>query len=81
MSVYTIKQIVEKLVGPIEPLGNSSVDGERFHNLVQMCSLVNHLVGKIDDVNFRNKDSHELSVVKAANYASEFLTKELGIEK
>lgn len=81
MSVYTTKQIVEKLIGSIQPLGDSSVDGDRFNNLVEMCTLVDYLVGKIDDVNYQNKESHEYSVVKASNYASEFLTKQLGIKK
>lgn len=75
----THTDIVKKLIGNINPTGDSSRDGERFDNLVEMCELVNDLVQEIDDMAWRNRDAREASVVKARDYASNFLTATLGI--
>lgn len=80
MREYNIEQIVESLIGKINPVGETNTDNERFENLKQMCELVNILVGKIDDVSYKNKDSHEFSVKRASEYASDFLTNTLGIK-
>jgi hypothetical protein len=75
----THTDVVKKLIGNINPIGQSSVDEERFNNLKDMCDLVNNLVGLIDDVAWLNRDSHEHSVMKARDYAKSFLTDTLGI--
>jgi len=72
-------EIVNKLVGRIDPAGDASRDDQYFENLVVMCDLVNELVTQIDNVSYRNKDAYEASVVKAKDYAFNFLTKDLGI--
>ena len=33
--------IVNKLIGNIEPIGDTSVDEERFENLKSYCELIN----------------------------------------
>ncbi|WP_299078038.1 hypothetical protein [uncultured Paraglaciecola sp.] len=81
MSDFTaeqVKSLVEKIVGPIEPAGATHVDGERFENLKVMCELVDSLVTEIDGVGM-HKDSHMASVKKAGEYASDFITKNLGV--
>lgn len=72
-------EIVEKLIGPIRPIGKSEVDSERFENLKEMCELVNNLVQKIDAVEYDNRGAHEYSVKQARDYAGKFLTDTLGI--
>ena len=73
-------EIVNKLVGNINPIGKSEVDAKRFENLKVMCDLVNELITQIEDVNYRNKGAYEGSVVKCQEYAVNFLTETLGIE-
>lgn len=73
-------EIVNKLVGNINPIGKSEVDAERFENLKVMCELVDALVEQIDGASYRNKDAYEASVVRARDYAFNFLTETLGIE-
>lgn len=73
-----VKTLVERIVGPIEPAGETHLDGKRYENLVIMCSLVDALVAEIDAVGM-HKVSHQASVKKAGEFASEFMTKTLGI--
>lgn len=61
--------IVNKLVGPIEPIGETNNDNERFDNLKTMCELVDDLLHQIYWVSARNRLSHEASVKKATNYS------------
>lgn len=71
-------EVVKKLIGNINPAGDASMDDERFENLKLVCSLVDKLLSNIDDVAYKNKDSYEFSVKRAAEYASDFYNK-LGI--
>lgn len=75
-----IYRVVKKLVGEIEPIGSTEVDNKRFENLKTMTTLVDKLVIDIDIVAMRRED-HQYSVSKAGKYASDFLTKTLGIEE
>ena len=75
----THTEIINKIIGPINPIGETNTDNERFENLKQMCDLVDNLVSQIDSVHYKNKDSHEFSVKRASDYASNFLSQRLGI--
>lgn len=75
-----IHDIVKKLVGPINPIGETNTDNERFHNLKVMTELVDDLLTEIDDVAYYNKDRQEYSIKRAANYASKFYDK-IGIKE
>lgn len=75
----TNTDVVKKLVGNIQPEGATHIDTQRFENLKSMCELVNDLVTEIDKVAHDNKDRHEYSMKKAGDYASCFLSKQLGV--
>ena len=75
----THHEIVKKLIGEIRPVGETNTDNERFENLKVMCDLVNNLILDIDDMAFTNKDAYQFSVKRASEYASNFLTKKVGI--
>lgn len=62
-------EIVKKLVGRIDPIGESNTDEKRFENLKQMTALVNKLIQDIDSVGYDNKDSKEFSLVEAEKLA------------
>lgn len=79
MKAFELTEIIEKLIGKVEPVGSKHVDDERFENLKELCVLTNTLVRKIDDIYFQNKDSKESSVKRAAEYADNFMSKTLGI--
>ncbi len=65
----TIKEVVEKLIGNINPIGDTTQDTIRFGNLKNTCDLVDELISDIAHVANR-KSSEEYSVKKAAEYAS-----------
>lgn len=75
-----IKDIVLKLVGDVNPIGETNTDNKRFENLKVLCELVNELVGIIDNVHYSNKDFQEFSIKRASEYANNFLTNNLGIK-
>ena len=81
MKKLELKEIVMSLVGNINPIGQANTDNDRFENLKDLCELVDDLVVKIDDVYYKNKDSHEFSVKRASDYANKFLTDNLGIKE
>lgn len=74
-------EIVNKLIGRIEPAGDASRDDEYFENLKAMCDLTNRLIGQIDNIAFKYKDSYEHSVKRAADYAADALTNTFGIKE
>lgn len=70
-----LKEIVLKLTGEIQPVGETTTDNKRFENLKVLCELVNELVSEIDNVSFYNKDRCEYSMNRSGKYANEFLLK------
>ena len=81
MTKETLIEVVKSLTGEIDPVGDSNIDGERFDNLKLMCELVNSLVTDIDAVNYQFHNSKMGTQKRAAEYASDFLTKSLGISE
>lgn len=73
--------IVNKIIGRIEPAGDASRDDEYFANLIAMCDLTNRLIMQIDNVAYKYKDSYEHSVKRAADYAADALTNTFGIKE
>ncbi len=74
----TVYEVVYKLIGPIEPVGETGTDNMRFENLKAMTELVELLVTDIDEVAML-ENRHEYSVKRAGEFASKYLTKDLGI--
>ena len=72
--------VVYKLIGKINPVGDSHRDSERFENLKLMCSLVEKLIVDIDSVAME-KDSHMGSVSYAGEYAYNFISNSLNIHE
>lgn len=74
-----IHDIVKKLIGNIDPVGETHIDEERFENLKATCELVDILLTDIDKVIPNNKRA-EFSMKRAGDYANDFFDK-IGIEK
>lgn len=68
--------IVRKLIGPINPVGESYTDEERLENLKQLCNLVESLLLDIDEVAF-HKNRPEYSIKRAGDYADKFIQDEV----
>lgn len=78
MDIY---EIVTKLVGRINPVGETNTDNERFENLKVMCELVEKLIVDIDTVGYSNKNAYEFSKKRAAEYSEKFIIERLGISE
>lgn len=78
MVKMTVYDIVHKLIGPINPIGETNTDDRRFENLKDMTELVDQLLTDIDAVSYVNKDMAEFSRKRAAEYATKFFN-QLGI--
>lgn len=71
-----VHEIAEKLIGPIEPVGESHTDSVRFENLVETIDLVERLLMDIRYVSL-NKDRQEYSMKKAGEHAEKFFRQTL----
>ncbi len=69
----TNTEIVKKLIGEIQPYGDSSIDKKRFENLKEMCQLIEELVSEIQEAS-KSKDRYEASMKEIGQYAFNFLT-------
>ncbi len=65
-------EVVKKLVGRIEPIGETNEDGRRLENLKEMTSLVDKLVYDIADI-ANQGHRQEFSMKRASDYAGDFL--------
>jgi len=72
--------VVKKLIGEIDPVGETNTDNDRLENLEAMTDLVNKLVMDIDSV-AENKGHHAFSVKRAGEHADKFLSDVLGISE
>ena len=68
-------EIVMKLVGEVNPVGELHVDSERFDNLVVLTELTDRLLTDIDRIATDNKNRVEYSMNKAGKHCDEFLDK------
>ena len=58
-----IPEIVKKLIGSIEPRGDSQIDQKHYENLIEHVYLISDLIESLIFVS-RYKDSYEASVKK-----------------
>lgn len=71
-------KIVNKLIGDVNPTGETNTDNARYDNLREMCQLASNLIEQIKHVALK-KDSIEYSVKRAAIFADKFITETVEI--
>ena len=69
----TIYNIVCKLVGAIDPIGETQTDDRRFENLKTMADLVDKLLFDITRVANNKHARIEYSMKRAGEFADKFL--------
>ena len=72
-------EIVNKLIGPIEPVGETTADDARYENLKAKCELAEQLILDIQYVANTSKGRSEHSMKRAGEYAERFLSNTIGI--
>ncbi len=68
----SLANLVRRICGPIEPIGQHSADEIRFTNLKEYCLLAEEMVRNIRDV-AKNRHSYEGSVKRAGEFAARSL--------
>jgi hypothetical protein len=66
-------EIVNKLIGPIRPVGETNTDAERFENLKALCELADGILEQIHSVATDFKDRPEFSMARSGKSAKAFL--------
>ena len=67
-----MKEIVMRLIGPVQPVGDHNVDQDRLKNLQELTFLTDLLLGEIHKASM-NADRHEASMKAIGKHAEEFL--------
>jgi hypothetical protein len=75
MDAETVYGVVKKLVGPVDPVGETQTDETRFENLQLLTDITERLLADIDRVGYENKGRVEYSMKRAGEYAGQFQTK------
>jgi hypothetical protein len=72
-----VLEVVMRLNGPIEPVGDSSIDRRRLENLKALCDLTGALLVEIAGVADAT-DDHMASIKAAKDCAAEFIASTRG---
>lgn len=64
--------VLKKLIGHIEPVGESHTDDARYYNLMEQCDIVEQLLHEVKQVS-EYKDKVEYSMKKSGVFARQFL--------
>lgn len=73
MDAKQILEVIDKLVGGIEPAGATHIDSERADNLKTYLEIWDMMHTKIDDIVYYNQDRHENSVKNMVKLCNEQL--------
>ena len=66
-------EVTKKLIGPIDPVGESIIDDIRFENLKAMVKLVNLLMSDIEHIAIANENSNNSSMKRAGDCSRIFI--------
>jgi len=72
MTDIDVYAVTIKLIGPVNPVGDSRIDEDRLKNLKRMIDLVDYLLTDIDRLTAR-RDDGRASVKKAGKTAWDFM--------
>ena len=74
-----IHEVVKKLVGEIEPVGETREDDRRFENLKEMTDLIDKLLTDIDSITWTYNGRIEHSIKRSVDFVNKFQDK-MGIK-
>lgn len=72
MKTYTTKELTDKIIGKIKPVGDTSEDNIRYENLEELIGVVGCYISEIHDISMR-KDAVEYSIKHAGMRAFNFI--------
>lgn len=66
-----LADVVMKLVGPVQPVGDSGIDEDRFHNLEALTDLIDRLLFEVRAASY-HANRPEASLKKIGVYARDY---------
>lgn len=72
MNSEVIIEVIDRLVGSIEPYGSTQIDEERLKNLETLFEVMDEYINEIEKV-ARYRNRHEYSIVTMADRAYDWL--------
>ena len=76
----TVFDVVMKLVGQVNPIGDSTVDEKRLENMKNLVEVFEQIHTVIDEVAYKNKDAIEHSRRLIGEVANDALER-MGVEE
>ena len=77
MNSEVIIEVLDRLIGSVQPYGSTQIDAERMENLEVLLEVTDECIKKIADVaKFINR--HEYSIKKMADRSYEYLAELAG---
>ena len=72
MKDVNIYELINNLIGNIDPIGESNEDEKRFDNLKEYTELIDKLMVNVRDV-ARSHEHHAFSIQRSGKHARAFL--------
>jgi hypothetical protein len=79
MEARDINEVIDKLIGPTTPIGESGVDADRLENMKKLIEVFNRIHIHIDHIAYRFEDSPRHSEAAIGKLASKHI-ESMGIE-
>lgn len=73
MKAESISEVIEALVGPIDPVADSSIDEKRRENLEKLIAVADRIIMDIGHVGIQHKNSPYHSQASCGIIATKFL--------
>ena len=73
LSMKTKEEVIEYIIGPINPVGSTHIDRARIENLKDLLEILEKLVFQVDQIVIHNKNRPEMSMRDAGKIADDFL--------
>lgn len=69
----TNTEVIKKLIGEINPVGESNEDERRLNNLHELCDVVENLLDEIHELSLKYEDDKRHSVKRISDKAYKFI--------
>lgn len=69
MTADKIKEVLDELIGPIEPIAESTYDYKVYDNVQKLINVTEHLLTKIDETAYTYEKSSYASCAKIGQLA------------
>lgn len=73
MKAETVYEVIEKLIGPIDPEGDSAIDAKRLVSMEAFIEIFNMMHLKIDTIAYEYKNSKQASIKRIVDVCNKHL--------